>query len=172
MFYVQTLSRQSKLKIISLFFYSTLSLACTIMQYYNQLFCFFLQDWFVIRSKAKSSKFDKLHKTQPKEDSMNPDVPSPNTAVGFPQALDAWQHRQTPAAATSSGTTEIKEKEGRDCRKEKKGRQGKDCYEFSDSETSSSESEPEDPVARRRDDLALSGPLTKPGSNQRPRSKP
>lgn len=112
---------------------------------------------------------------------MNPDVPSPNTAVGFPQALDAWQHRQTPAAATSSGTTEItaeiKEKEGRDCRKEKKGRQGKDCYEFSDSESSSSEtsskeSEPEDPVALRRDDWALSGPLTKPGSNQRPRSKP
>lgn len=143
------------------------------------------QDWFVIRSKAKSSKFDKLHKTQPKEDSMNrSDVPSPNPAVSFSQSLDTWQHRQTPAASTSSETTnpglmEMKKKEGRGGRKEKVGRQDKDCYEFSgsdsetsNSETSSSESEAEHPAANRHDDWALSGPLAKPGSNQRPRSNP
>ncbi|XP_057208823.1 zinc finger protein 512 [Triplophysa rosa] len=127
------------------------------------------QDWFVIRSKAKSSKFDKLHKTQPNEDSTSPsDVPTPNPAVGFPQALDAWQHRQTPVAATSSGTTNP----GRDGRKGKEGRQDKDCSEFSGSDTSSSETEAEGPVGHRHDDWDFSGPLTKPVSNQRPRSNP
>ncbi|XP_073672440.1 zinc finger protein 512 isoform X1 [Paramisgurnus dabryanus] len=142
------------------------------------------QDWFVVRSKAKSSKFDKLHKTHPKEDAMkHSDNPSPNSTVSFSHAPNAWQDRQTPAGATSSGTTnpglKMKKKVGRGDRKEKRGRQRKDCYEFSgsdsqssSSESSSSESEAEDPVARRHHDWALSRPLTKTRSNQQPRSNP
>ncbi|XP_051953890.1 zinc finger protein 512-like [Xyrauchen texanus] len=108
------------------------------------------QDWFVVRSKAKSSKFDKLHsvKTPLKEDSMKHlDLPLPNPALSFPQGPNTWQDRQTSAAPMSSGTTNpgmktTKRKEGRNSRKEKTSTQEKDCYEFSgsDSQRSSSSS--------------------------------
>ncbi|XP_016324772.1 zinc finger protein 512-like isoform X2 [Sinocyclocheilus anshuiensis] len=145
------------------------------------------QDWFVVRSKSKSSKFDKLRKTHPKEDSMRcPDLPSPNPGLSFPQVPSAWQDRQTSAVPLSSGTAtpgrvEIKRKEGPNKQKEKESRQEKDCYEFSgsdspssssssSSESSSSESEAEDSAAHRHDEWALSRPLTKPVSSQQPGS--
>ncbi|XP_051500953.1 zinc finger protein 512-like [Myxocyprinus asiaticus] len=136
------------------------------------------QDWFVVQSKAKTSKFDKLHsvKNQPKEDSMkHSDLPSPNPALSFPQVPNTWQDRQTSAVPMSSGTK--KRKEGRKSRKGKASRQEKDCYEFSSSdsqssssssESSSSESEAEDAADQRKDDWALNSPLAKPGSSQKP----
>uniref|UniRef100_A0A8C2ASI7 Zinc finger protein 512 n=1 Tax=Cyprinus carpio TaxID=7962 RepID=A0A8C2ASI7_CYPCA len=125
------------------------------------------QDWFVIRSKSKSSKLDKLHKTEPKEESVkSPDLPLPNPN---------WQDRQMSEAPMSSGLespgrVKIKRKAGQNKQKEKESRQKKDCYEFSgsdslssssSSESSSSESETEDPAAHRHDKWALSRPLTK-----------
>ncbi|XP_077076365.1 zinc finger protein 512 [Siphateles boraxobius] len=124
------------------------------------------QDWFVVRSKSKSSKLDKLHKTQLKEESMKPpDLPSPDPALSFPQVSSTWQDRQT-MPVSSPGRVEIKRKEGRNRRKEKESGQEKDCYEFSGSDrlssssSSSSESEAEDRWALRR-------PVTKPASSQR-----
>ncbi|KTG02328.1 hypothetical protein cypCar_00013574, partial [Cyprinus carpio] len=144
------------------------------------------QDWFVVRSKSKTSKFDKLRKTHPKEDSMRcPDLPSPNPGLSFPQVPSTWRDRQASAVPLSSGTAtpgrvEIKRKEGQNKQKEKESRQEKDCYEFSgsdslsssssSSESSSSESEAEDSAAHRLDQWALSRPLTKPVSSQQPGS--
>ncbi|XP_016393111.1 zinc finger protein 512 [Sinocyclocheilus rhinocerous] len=136
------------------------------------------QDWFVIRSKSKSSKLDKLHKTEPKEDSMkSPDLPLPNPNLSFPST---WQDRQMSVVPMSSGVetpgrVEIKRKEEQNKQKEKESRQEKDCYEFSgsdspssssSSESSSSESETEDPAAHRHDKWTLSRPLTDPVSSQ------
>ncbi|XP_043075713.1 zinc finger protein 512 [Puntigrus tetrazona] len=138
------------------------------------------QDWFVIKSKSKSSKLDKLHKTEPKEDSMkSPDLSSPNPTLSFPSA---WQDRQMSEVPMSSGVeapgkAEIKRKEGQNKQKEKESRHEKDCYEFSDSpstssssESTSSESETEDSTAHRHDKWALSRPLAKPVSIQQPES--
>ncbi|KAK7133783.1 hypothetical protein R3I94_015599 [Phoxinus phoxinus] len=131
------------------------------------------QDWFVVRSKSKSSKLDKLHKTQPKEDSMKPpDLPLPDPALSFPQVPGTWQDRKTSAMPMSSGTAtpgrvEIKRKEGRNRRKEKESGQEKDCYEFSGSDSaSSSSSESSSSESEAGDQWAL----TKPASSQRPGS--
>ncbi|XP_067274764.1 zinc finger protein 512 isoform X2 [Pseudorasbora parva] len=137
------------------------------------------QDWFVVRSKSKSSKLDKLQKTQPKEDSIKPaDLPSPNPALSFPEVSSTWPDRQSSAMPMSSGTAtpgrvEIKRKEGRNRCKEKDGRQEKDCYEFSgsDSPSSSSSSESSSSESEADDEWALSRPLTKPVSSQRPGSQ-
>ncbi|XP_052441698.1 zinc finger protein 512 isoform X2 [Carassius gibelio] len=127
------------------------------------------QDWFVIRSKSKSSKLDKPHRTEPKEDSMkSPDLPLANPN---------WQDRQMSEVPTSSGVetpgrVEIKKKEGHNKQKEKKSRQEKDCYEFSgsdspssgsssESSSSESETETEDQAAHRHDNWALSRPFKK-----------
>ncbi|XP_051730087.1 zinc finger protein 512 [Ctenopharyngodon idella] len=136
------------------------------------------QDWFVVRSKSKSSKLDKLHKTQPKEDSLKPpDLPSPNPALSFPQVSSTWKNRQTSMAPMSSGTAppgkvEIKRKEGRNRRKEKESRQEKDCYEFSgsDSPSSSSSSSSSSSESEAEDEWALRRPLKKPVSSQQPGS--
>ncbi|ROL53645.1 Zinc finger protein 512 [Anabarilius grahami] len=135
-------------------------------------------DWFVVRSNSKSSKLDKLHKTQPKEDSMKPpDLPSPNPALSFPQVSSTWKDRQTSMAPMSSGTAtpgkvEIKRKEGRNRRKEKESRQEKDCYEFSgsDSPSSSSSSSSSSSESEAEDEWALRRPLTKSVSSQQPGS--
>ncbi|XP_073672911.1 zinc finger protein 512 [Garra rufa] len=136
------------------------------------------QDWFVVQSKSKSSKLDKVSKSLPKEDSMRcPDL-------SFSEVTSTWQDRQMSAVPMSSGTTipgrgEIKKKEGQNKQKEKESRQEKDCYEFSgsdspssssSSESSSSESEAEDSAAHRNDKWALSRPLTKHVSSQQPGS--
>ncbi|XP_026146543.1 zinc finger protein 512-like isoform X2 [Carassius auratus] len=127
------------------------------------------QDWFVVRSKSKSSKLDKPHRTEPKEDSMkSPDLPLAN---------QNWQDRQMSEVPTSSGVetpgrVEIKKKEGHNKQKEKKSRQEKDCYEFSgsdspssgsssESSSSESETETEDQAAHRHDNWALSRPFKK-----------
>ncbi|KAI2652159.1 Zinc finger protein 512 [Labeo rohita] len=138
------------------------------------------QDWFVVRSKSKSSKLDKLNKTLPKEDSVRcPDL-------SFPQVPSTWQDRQTSAVPMSSGTAtpgrvETKRKEGQNKQKEKESRQEKDCYEFSgsdspssssSSESSSSESEAEDSATHTHDKWALSRPLTKQVASQQPGSDP
>lgn len=141
---------------------------------------YFTQDWFVVRSKSKSSKLDKLNKTLPKEDSVRcPDL-------SFPQVPSTWQDRQTSAVPMSSGTAtpgrvETKRKEGQNKQKEKESRQEKDCYEFSgsdspssssSSESSSSESEAEDSATHTHDKWALSRPLTKQVASQQPGSDP
>lgn len=135
---------------------------------------YFTQDWFVVRSKSKSSKLDKLHKTQPKEDSVKPpDLPSPNPH----QVSSTWKERQTPAMPMSSGTStpgraEIKRKEGRNRRKEKDCREQKDCYEFSgsDSPSSSSGSSSSSSESEAEDKWALRRPLSKTVSSQCPGS--
>ncbi|XP_005160900.1 zinc finger protein 512 isoform X2 [Danio rerio] len=136
------------------------------------------QDWFVVRSKSKSLKFEKLDKTQAKEDS---DLPSPDSeTLSFPQGSSStWQDRQTSAVPISSGTAtqelKMKRKERRNQQKRKASGQEKDCYEFSGNESqsssgsssssSSSESEPE---THKQDEWTLSRPL----SSQRPESDP
>lgn len=131
------------------------------------------QDWFVVRSKSKSSKFEKTEKTQAKEDSDLP-LPDPET-LGFPQVSSStWQDRQTSAVSMSSGTAtrelKMKRKERRNQQKEKASGQEKDCYEFSgnDSQSSSSSSSESEPETHRQDEWTLSRPL----SSQAPESDP
>ncbi|XP_026993850.2 zinc finger protein 512 [Tachysurus fulvidraco] len=101
------------------------------------------QDWFVVKSKAKS--FTSSKKSKPKK------LCTPNPALVFPQ--EAWQDTETPTEATTSESVcaeqpEMKTKNEEKCRKYNlRAKREKACSESqsssSGSETSSSESEAE-----------------------------
>ncbi|TRY98129.1 hypothetical protein DNTS_028486 [Danionella cerebrum] len=65
------------------------------------------QEWFVVSSKSKSSKLNKPHKAQAKEDCLqDPDLPSPNAGLGFPQVSGTWQDRETVMPMPNETTPE------------------------------------------------------------------
>ncbi|XP_035380335.1 zinc finger protein 512 isoform X1 [Electrophorus electricus] len=134
------------------------------------------QDWFVATSKAKTSTSNKQLKPKFKDSNTGLSVlPTSHPALRFPQRPCTWQDLQDPTCeailrvTADPETPQHKGKKGTQSRKDKATRQGKDCYEFSGSDShsstcetgsSSSESEPEEAEAPRPDVWTLNRPLT------------